>query len=325
VDNTQEPPTVLSLCSGYGGIELGIERVIGKINVVAHVEIETYAAANLVAKIEEGKMAPSLIYTDLKTLNYEIFRGKIDIITGGYPCQPFSAAGKRQGSSDPRHLWPYIRGAIDIVRPRYCFFENVEGHITEGLYDVLDDLGGLGFRTTWGIFSAGEVGAPHRRKRVYIMAFAKGVGYGGRENPNRGNGEGLQEPSKEVESVVRGEVEGCGGDTRRRESLADTDSERCKGRLPRGENQGRENFNGHLGRRDSGIPERWPCRPGEQQHEWEEARILLKDNRKTESRLGRTNNGPSNRVDRLRLLGNGVVPQTAELAFRTLMKELNSD
>jgi DNA (cytosine-5)-methyltransferase 1 len=120
--------------------------------------------------MEAGLMDPAPIWPDLKTFPWAAFRDRVDILTGGYPCQPFSAAGQRRGKDDPRHLWPYIADGIRLLRPRCCFFENVEGHISLGLSDVIEDLAGMGYRTTWGIFSASECGAPHQRKRVFIMA-----------------------------------------------------------------------------------------------------------------------------------------------------------
>jgi site-specific DNA-cytosine methylase len=116
------------------------------------------------------QLVPAPIFTDLKTFPAHIFRGCVDIITGGYPCQPFSAAGKRLGTEDPRHLWPYILDHIKAIRPVRCLFENVEGHISLGLREVISDLEEDGYSATWGIFSAAEVGAPHQRKRVYILA-----------------------------------------------------------------------------------------------------------------------------------------------------------
>ena len=170
VDRTRELPTVLSLCTGYGGIEQGLDLAGYAHRVVAYVEIEAFAIANLVAKMEEGHMVPAPIWTNLKTLPVGFFRGTVDVLTGGYPCQPFSAAGKRAGADDPRHLWPFIYAAIRVVRPRTVFLENVEGHITLGLRTVIEDLEELGYTTAWGIFSAEEAGAPHQRKRVYILA-----------------------------------------------------------------------------------------------------------------------------------------------------------
>jgi DNA (cytosine-5)-methyltransferase 1 len=173
VDTAKELPTVISFCSGYGGIERGLDLAGVKHRVLAYVEIEAFAIANLVAKMESGQLVPAPIFTDLKTFPAHLFRGCVDIITGGYPCQPFSAAGKRLGTEDPRHLWPYILDHIKAIRPVRCLFENVEGHISLGLREVISDLEEDGYSATWGIFSAAEVGAPHQRKRVYILASSR--------------------------------------------------------------------------------------------------------------------------------------------------------
>ena len=170
MDNTKEF-THLGLCAGYGGIELGLQRVIRNLRTVALCEIEAFACANLVAKMEAGLMDCAPIWTNLKTFPWSDFRDRVDILTGGYPCQPFSAAGKRLGTEDPRHLWPFIADGIRILRPKLCFFENVEGHISLGLREVIGELESIGYTAAWGIFSASEVGAPHQRKRVFILAY----------------------------------------------------------------------------------------------------------------------------------------------------------
>lgn len=172
--------THIGLCAGYGGVELGLKRVIQNLRTVALCEIEAFAIANLVAKMEAGLMDPAPIWPDLKTFPWQSFRDRVDILTGGYPCQPFSSAGKRAGKDDPRHLWPWIADGIASMRPSVCFFENVEGHISLGLSDVIEDLGRMDYRTTWGIFSATEVGAPHQRKRAFILAHRNDSGLEGR-------------------------------------------------------------------------------------------------------------------------------------------------
>ena len=130
MDTTKELPTVIAFCAGYGGIERGLDLAGLEHRVIAYVEIEAFAIANLVSKMEAGLLPPAPIYTDIKTFPSHLFRGKVSILTGGYPCQPFSAAGKRLGEDDPRHLWPHIRKHIEAIRPIQCFFENVEGHIS---------------------------------------------------------------------------------------------------------------------------------------------------------------------------------------------------
>jgi DNA (cytosine-5)-methyltransferase 1 len=334
VDTTEELPTVISFCSGYAGIERGLDLVGINHRVIAYVEIEAFAIANLVSKMESGQLDPAPIYTDLKTFPGHLFRDCVDIITGGYPCQPFSAAGKRLGEKDPRHLWPYIREHIHTIQPARVFLENVEGHISMGLSSVISDLEEDGYGATWGIFSAREVGAPHQRKRVYILADCKGqlgkwskseragAGQPEKEVGDRGsvvadcNGvrcdwgalsNGDSERSLEVEALegseqplVRSEAEGCSGDSGG--ELADTESQRVQGLRASGEQEP-----GAYG--ETELPVRQGQRP--QQANWE-----------PEPRVGRVVDGCADRVDRIRLLGNGVVPQTAAKAWQVLSSRL---
>lgn len=171
VDNPFQSPAILSLCPGFLGLERGLIRAIGPIRVVAYVEIEAFIIANLVAAMELGKLAPAPVWSDIKTLGGAMFRGKIQGIIGGYPCQPFSNAGARNGTSDPRHLYPYISGIIQAAGPVWCFFENVEGHLSLGYPEVSADLRSMGYAVEAGIYSAEEVGAPHQRDRLFILAI----------------------------------------------------------------------------------------------------------------------------------------------------------
>lgn len=186
MDNTKEF-THLSLCAGYGGIDLGLKRVIDNVRTVAYVEIEAFQCANLVSKMEKGWLDAAPIWSNLKTFPWTSFSGKVDCISGGFPCQPFSAAGKRESDEDPRHLWPFIKRGITIVRPAFVFFENVEGILssklsgdlwadkrdTPILLHILRELERLDYTATAGIFSASENGASHRRNRVFILGFDK--------------------------------------------------------------------------------------------------------------------------------------------------------
>ena len=292
MDHPAKLPTVLSLCTGYGGIERGLELAGYQHRTVAHVEIEAFAAANLVAKMEAGQLVPAPVWTDLKTLPAHCFRDRVDVLTGGYPCQPFSAAGLRKGAEDPRHLWPYIHDHIRTIRPVRCFFENVEGHISLGLREVIADLESLGYQTTWGVFSAAEVGAPHQRKRVYILAYATSAGSSPREHAN------FQEDAKEKGAEIRPEPKRFSAD------VADAISQGSQGRLPRGQDQERQDQQGHAGRGSAAHRQPEPI-------SWA-----------TEPDVGRVVNGASFRVDRLRLLGNGVVPDTAAKAWIVLNDQL---
>lgn len=307
-DNTTETITHLSLCSGYEGIGLGLRRVLPNLREIAYVEREGFPVANLVAKMEAGELDAAPVFTDVKTFPYRKFRGCVDILSGGFPCQPFSTSGKRKGVEDPRHLFPYIRDGIRECRPRIVFLENVEGIISSKTSDgesvlqyVLRELEGMGYRATAGIFSAREVGAPHQRKRVFILGYAKS-----------------SEPSQQRKKGF--EARESSGE------LADSDSrgggEDWKSTQLRAEGVIESSFN------------RWVSKPGEAQQEWEEPRVIAdlytQVKGQAKSRLGRATDGSfsrvdatANRVDRLRLLGNGVVPATAAKAFVTLLKRLD--
>jgi DNA (cytosine-5)-methyltransferase 1 len=136
----------------------------------AFVEWEDWPRAVLIAAQRAGYFAPAPIWTDLRSFDARPFRGAFDAILAGYPCQPFSAAGKRGGTDDPRHLWPDVARVIGGCRPEWVFLENVAGHVTLGLETVLRELWGLGYTPAAGLFSAAEVGAPHQRLRIFILA-----------------------------------------------------------------------------------------------------------------------------------------------------------
>ena len=261
MDNTEELRCI-SLCSGYGGLDMGLKRAWPSVRTVAYVEIEAFACANLVAKMEEGKLDAAPVWTNLKTFPAQAFRDRVHIITAGYPCQPFGTVGKRLGTKDPRHLWPYIARIVEAVRPVWCVFENVRGHLTLGYPEVYRSLRNLGYKVEQGIFSAAETTAPHLRDRLYILASHT-------------------ELSKCYRYVVNGRT-----DDKREE----TESFRCK--------------------------------------DWELFELVVSKVAPSEWRRSREDtpkplfvrdvDGSSSTLDRLRLLGNGVVPQCAEKAIRTL-------
>jgi len=377
-------PTYISLCSGYDGIGRGLERVIPNLRTIAHCEIEAYAIANLIAKMEAGQLDACPVFTDLKQFPFRELRGKTTILSAGFPCQPFSSAGKRQATEDPRHLWPWIANGVSAMRPKYCFFENVPGIISAKTADgesvlkyVLRDLEQRGYRCAWGIFSAEEVGAPHQRKRVFILAYSASergkskspsqqskcerftrvvnhegdgqLGNSTSKRPHRGSenceGEQSEVLGERLESDELGNTKhdglhgdsisgGSGKDCERSEKGQEA-SEQSTGasgqedlRYLQGaelanptSRQPRQSQARNGGQDTSGGSEdtRWPARPGEEQYEWEEPRVT-----EAQSFMGGATNGTQHRVDRLRLLGNGVVPQTAELAWTTLWKELMS-
>ena len=124
VDTTKESPVILSLCTGLlRGLEIGIEHSLQQqCTIAAYAEIEAIIVENLLQGMEKGLLDAAPVWTDIKTFPFEIFRGKVHGIIGGYPCQPFSVAGNQKGTEDPRHLWPYIKDGIEAIRPIFCFF-----------------------------------------------------------------------------------------------------------------------------------------------------------------------------------------------------------
>ncbi|MBO6542852.1 MAG: DNA cytosine methyltransferase [Alphaproteobacteria bacterium] len=161
----------LSLCSGAGGLDLGLTIAMPGYRTVGHVERETYAAAILVARMEEAALDPAPVWDDVGTFDGRPWRGAVDIVTAGYPCQPFSVAGKRRGADDPRHLWPHVARIIGECEPPFVFLENVAHHLRLGFPEVASGLVGMGYRLAAGLFTAAEVGAPHKRERLVILAI----------------------------------------------------------------------------------------------------------------------------------------------------------
>lgn len=162
----------ISLCAGYGGLDLGLHIAEPGYRTVCFVEREAHAAAALVARMGDKALDQAPVWDDLKSFDGRPWRGRVHIVAAGYPCQPFSSAGRRTGKNDPRHLWPSVSRIVSEVEPEWVFCENVEGHVTLGLPDVLADLRRLGYRCKAGLFAAAEVGASHRRRRLFILAHA---------------------------------------------------------------------------------------------------------------------------------------------------------
>ena len=161
----------LSLFSGIAGIDLACEWV--GIETVAFCEREPFPQKVL------RKHWPDLpIYDDVCTLTKErleadgIDCNSIGLISAGYPCQPYSVAGERQGEDDDRALWPEVKRLLEEIRPRWFVGENVAGHITLGLDGVLSDLDNIGYSCQPLVIPAAAVGALHRRDRVFLLAYS---------------------------------------------------------------------------------------------------------------------------------------------------------
>jgi DNA (cytosine-5)-methyltransferase 1 len=342
--------TVGSLFSGIGGIDLGLERAGHR--VLWQSEIDNYACRVLKKHWPE---IPNL--GDVKKINWSEVPN-VDIIAGGYPCQPFSTAGKRKGKEDPRHLWPYVLDAIRTVRPRYALMENVRGHLTLGFGDVLADLAGCGYSAEWQIISAASVGAPHRRDRLFFVAYPDGERSHRTEvNSTEGRKSALADVAGRREAVaysddarVRAPERDMererstrfvfGDDSRdgisgRGSSMADATGRRLEEREP--ESETTQDFS--LGSDEVGTMA-YP--DGEQLGKHGSSSDAASESRqrhdqrsrqatddfgewwKTEPGMGRVANGIPARVDKLRGLGNAVVPQVAELVGRLISQHADN-
>jgi DNA (cytosine-5)-methyltransferase 1 len=373
VDNTEQL-TCLSLCTGVRGLDRGVERVTGPLRTIAYVEIEAALIENLVVGMEAGELAPAPIWSNLKTFPWKAFHKKIFFLIGGYPCQPFSNAGKRKGKDDPRHLWPHIERGIRAVRPVCCFFENVYGHLSLGFDQVAESLRAMGYAVEAGVYTASEVGASHKRARVFILAiladakdhvgglYERSWKLGETKNDVIWTGKDVADSFSDGTGADSGSVVYQGGQTQGPEQrqewneiqrqwgrpdvgnsgtdVADPDGGNGSRSAGRTKQTGGAEFTGirpkpnqldhttdfrQQGERDHRKPaeaadagfilpsaDRWPAGPGQSQYDWEPPRTI-------EPRMGCYVDGYNFREDLLRALGNGVVEETAELAFRTLL------
>ena len=209
--------TELSLFTGYSGISLGVKLANINTRTIAYVEWEKYPQEIIKARIRDGFLSDAPIFSDISSFRGEQFRGLVDIITAGFPCQPHSQAGRRAGKDDDRNLWPDTLGVIREVQPRYVFLENVPGLLSStgtsevestgsDLGDattgtpgyaatVIGQLSEIGYDCQWGIVSASDVGAPHLRQRWWCLAWLEG------DTP-RSNTNGIGSYNEEV-NIIR--------------------------------------------------------------------------------------------------------------------------
>ena len=165
VAHAMPDPIIGSLFTGYGGLDIAVIAAYGG-QIAWYSEIES--AACTVLKQDYPEISN---IGDITKVNWGDV-SPVDILTGGYPCQPFSNAGKRKGVNDERHLWPHVVDSIDALRPTLVVLENVRGHLTLGFGDVLSDLYKLGYDVKWGVVRASDAGAPHGRARLFIVAHS---------------------------------------------------------------------------------------------------------------------------------------------------------
>lgn len=297
-----------SLCSGYGGLDMAVETFY-EAETVWMSDIDK-ASSKVIA---ERWQMPNL--GNLKEVDWNTVE-PIDILTAGYPCQPFSNAGLRKGANDPRHIWPSIKQIIRILRPSIVLLENVRGHLTLGFKEVLQDLTEIGYDARWQIVRASDAGAPHRRERLFVLAepthsngFRRFIReFGAQRNKgqsqfkftecsqivtNADNSRGI----RNTERPSSGHQSRSAGDTYSKQLQADGKTQR-------------------LGRRFETPSELWmrrtpnPLDNSKLNPKFVEYMMGLPDGWVTDLDLSR--------AQQFKLLGNGVVPQQAFLALELL-------
>ena len=317
-------PRLLSICTGIGGLDLGVGLALPGARTVCMVEGEAACVEVLASRMEDGRLHPAPIWTNARTFDGRPWRDRVHGIVAGYPCQPFSVAGKRKGADDPRHLWPEILRIAGEVGPEFLFLENVAGHIRLGLDRVLGDLAEVGFDAEWTTVRASDVGAPHRRERVFILAYAQGIHAQGCELRSREieSGRGCNELGHAARSRLERWGRSIGQDADPRYAWPPSPEGdwsdvpwRLWPALPYTKGAGQlrtiEQKNNNSGAPGRGADD------FDAMGAWPSGFSIA-----TQSELRGVADGLPGRVDRLRALGNAVVPQQAALALRQLISRI---
>jgi len=276
----------LALFAGAGGGILG-GGLLGWRTVCA-VEWEAYPASILCARQNDGLLPTFPIWDDVQTFDGKPWRGIVDVISGGFPCQDISAAGKGDGLDGERSgMWKEMARIIGEVRPKYTFIENSPMLTFRGLERVLADLASMGFNAEWGVLSAADVGANHNRERIWIVGKnTKQFKFFSHTLHDR-NRWGQQQPQsieKKNTKVSNASSIGLSGQGKHEQSINTTQSRDWKTiKLEYGSS-----------------PDFWSVEPN----------------------VGRVVNGVADRVDRLKAIGNGQVPLCAATAWRLLNERI---
>lgn len=324
----------LSLYSGAGGGLLATKWILGW-RTTGYVEWNEYCQQIIRARINDGYLDAAPIFGDIRAFlseGYaERYRDMVDVITAGFPCQPFSTAGKRYGSDDERNMWPATIECIRVVRPRFALLENVPGLLNVGYFGtILGDLAESGYDARWKVLSAAELGAPHKRDRLWIVAY------------NTQSGDGsicVQSGESEQENIdtdgsceVMADAECCGFDWEQwwraaqqfedgSANVADTESDTARG-LSIGENEEVTESGGdgtHVSHTGSARLSQREWTHGE----WTHTATARGDWWSVEPGLDRVAHGVAYRMERLRAIGNGQVPAVAGCIWK-LLSRLNN-
>jgi DNA (cytosine-5)-methyltransferase 1 len=276
----------LALFAGAGGGILG-GKLLGWKTICA-VEIEPYCIERLIQRQNEGLFEPFPIWDDIQTFSGIEWEGLVDVVSGGFPCQDISVAGKGSGIEGERSgLWAEMFRVVCEVRPKFVFVENSPTLTSRGLGRVLGNLASVGYDAEWDVFGAHHIGAPHKRDRIWILAYTNRhrVPEGNRKN-YRTNETGT---NAYRDRETNSNITGCPSETlSMQRNVPNSESVYVQGQH-------------HKQRQIKPRRSSW----------WE-----------VEPRLGRVADGVADRVDRLKAIGNGQVPQVAAYAFKTLYERI---
>lgn len=336
------PSRMVELFAGYGGLGLGVSLATGARPVV-YVERGAFAASVLVARMEEKALVAAPVWDDVSTFDGRRFRGVVDCVVGGSPCQDLSVAGKRAGLMGLRSgLWREMLRVVRETGPAFVFWENVGGAIATALDVVAADLEGLGFRVAACTLGASDVGATHERQRLFVLAYSERNGRSeGRPESDAGGQAVADEPRDALahsdsrrepqpqgpQSGERGRT-GDGGEVMGNadEFGARADAQGVQARKSKPRRSGPKvlvdssgpRFKGHGSAIGVLAQHAFPPAPGDSAgwRDWRGAQPLFR----------RSADGPAGRMEsaaeRLELLGNGVVPQQAAAAFLVCWQRL---
>lgn len=286
----------LDAFAGSGAFGLALRLVLGsRLRTVCYVERDSYAAAVLVARMEAAALDPAPVWDCIESFDGRPWRGLVEIVSAGYPCQPDSCAGKGLGRSDPRYVWPHLRRVIGEIGPAFVFLENVPRHLRRGFPEVHRSLVAMGYRVASGLFTAQEVGDTQIRKRLFALAGAC-----------------CQRSRQRAIALLTGERRAdLSGD----ETVAGTARRRCPQRESQHQHADSQ-FEAFAGGGREPVPV-FPPTPADVVG-WRE---VLRVRPNLEPSVCGMVDGMAHRLEQIRLGGNGIVPLQAAYAFLRLFAD----
>lgn len=309
----------LSLFSGAGGGLLATKHFL-KWRTIGYVEQNHYCQNIISQRAKEGLLDSAPLWGDINEFiesgAVDQYEGVTDVVTGGFPCQPFSVAGRRKGKDDGRNCWPQCIEVIRRVKPRFFFGENVPGLLNSGYFpEILRSLAQAGYAARWKVLGCDDVGGNHRRKRLWLLAYSTSLGL---EEHGHRQPEDASHTSEDLAYAESKQCDGCNDDTRiSLEGEQIPQSGDSGGEKPLAHSVSDSEGSAHGSKVWRGF-ERWE---DEDIKEWYEVGgnpTNFSGQWAIEPSVGRVAHGVASRVDRLKALGNGQVPLVADVAWGML-------